>query len=116
MRVLACEGGLENSLDIIFKYKPKCLIIIDAIYREGSEPGSIYVLGEGDLSSVGTLSTHYIPLSDLIKIIRSYIDVEVIVVGIQVRNVEVRVGLSDEVLRASNYLVEIIKKIIVSST
>lgn len=113
VKVLVCEGGLENSLDIVLKYKPKCLIIIDAVYREGDEPGSIYLLSEGDLASnVGTLSTHYIPLSDLIKMIRSYIDVEVLVIGIQVKNVEVGIGLSDEVLRASNYVVETIEKAI----
>lgn len=109
VKVVIADSGLENVTHVILRYRPTHIVIIDAAYVEGGEPGTIYLFNVDELSDIRSLSTHYIPPKLVIDYIRSYINVDVVVIGVQIKEVGLGSRLSDEVLEASNDLIHALK-------
>jgi len=95
----------------IGEFKPKTLLVIDAVYSGKLEPGEVVLLSEEDVAEEGftALSTHTIPLSAVIEIAKSVIGVEAVyLLGISVKNLEVGLEMSPEVREAAHRLAELI--------
>lgn len=112
VRVIVAEGGLENVTHAILRYRPTHMVLVDAAYVEGGEPGAVYIFSVDELSNTRSLSTHYIPPRVIIDYIRSYVDVDVLIIGVQVKEVGLGLGLSSEVLETCNYLVEVLNAVV----
>ncbi len=112
VKVLVCEAGFENITHVLVRYKPKRLLIIDAVYVEGGEPGTIYVFGINDIDSNPTITTHHLPLKLVLDYLMRHLDVEVSIIGVQVGRIELGAKMSDEVLNAGLYLVNLFEEVL----
>lgn len=107
VKVVVCESGLENITHILMDYKPKHLLIIDAVYVEGGEPGNIYVLGINDLHSYQSVTTHHIPLKLTLSYLMEHLNMDVTIIGIQVKSVGLGEEMSHEVVSAGEHLLNL---------
>ena len=57
-----------------------------------------------------TMSTHMIPLNVVTELIASSIDVKVFFIGIQPKSVAMGEGLSDEVKKAADEIISVVKE------
>lgn len=110
--VVICEAGFENITHILMHRKPKHLLIIDAVYVENGEPGSIYVFTTDELSSYPSITTHHLPLKLVLDYLIHHLKMEVIIVGIQVKNIELGGRMSREVLNAGRYIINLFQDVI----
>jgi hydrogenase 3 maturation protease len=78
--VINCGIIPENYTSVVKKYKPKILIIIDAVEMNLS-PGEIRVISK-DRIGIMHISTHGIPISVLMNYLEQYVK-NIIFVGIQ---------------------------------
>jgi hydrogenase maturation protease len=111
---LKCEYGVENCFGEIDRFKPRYLIIIDAALFENGRPGDIIVASEESISEVNlVLSTHNIPLTLLIDLMKKTWRLEKIyVIGIYPKSMDLGLEVSLEVSSSIERLVEEIKKCI----
>jgi len=85
----------ENYLSPIAATAPRCVLIIDAVCS-GRPAGTVDFIRKDGLSGVA-VSTHAIPLSLFISLLRERSDAEVVVLGIQPKTTSGDAGLSCEV-------------------
>lgn len=96
----------ENYVNGIIGLKPDKLIVIDAAFFEG-EPGEIRVLEVEKLMSSKVISTHSFPLKALLEVIKDDLkDIEIVVVGIQAKDIDLKEGLTREVKESADRLIE----------
>ena len=105
--------SLELCTHVIAKYKPDTLIILDAI-DAGIEPGSL--IFTCDLSVIVEEylpTTHTVPLSMVIKYLRNITPTlkSICLLGIQVKDRGVGEGLSSEVERVANFIIEFLSSL-----
>lgn len=99
---------LESYIQDIIDYKPKKLIIIDAAFFDGYI-GEIRVVDERKISNYKMISTHSFPLTILLDIIRTDLkDIDIKIIGIQISNTDYKEGLTEEVKRSANLLIDLI--------
>lgn len=112
--VVECEYGLENCLIEIVEQKPEVLLVVDAVYGEKLNPGDIVLVDENSLEdTVFPVSTHSIPLKQIIDMIKSRAGVkQVFLLGIRAKNLGIGDEISEEVLSSINYLADLISKAI----
>ncbi|MBP2142957.1 hydrogenase 3 maturation protease [Methanococcus voltae] len=84
----------ENFTDLIKTEKPSKIVIVDAALMH-KEFGTIDLIDENQLATVG-FSTHALPLSVLIKYIKSNIDTDISIVGFEPYSLEFGTTLSKE--------------------
>lgn len=108
-RLIKCEYGLESCLYEIIEKKPKELLIVDAVFTDGVEPGDI-VFTEMDKGSgcSSTLTTHNVPLNLILDILKSNGVSSFHLLGVVVKNLEVGFELSSEIRRSMEYLKEVL--------
>lgn len=116
VKVVVCESGLENMTYLVGLYRPTHILIIDAVYVVNGLPGDIYILKPEDLSNYQSVTTHHLPLKLIVDYMRSYVDAEVTIIGVQVKNIDLGSRLSDEVLKAYEYLINVFKEVISSGS
>jgi hydrogenase 3 maturation protease len=106
--VLACGELPENYITEIVARDPSHVILIDALVA-GKRPGAL-LLVESDEILGRTISTHRLPLSLLAKIISMKLgkDLDVFVLGVQVASCELGEGLSPDVRKASDVLLDVL--------
>ncbi|MEM0453191.1 MAG: hydrogenase maturation protease [Sulfolobales archaeon] len=104
IKVIICEAGLENVTHLLMRYRPKHLLIIDAVYVKGGTPGDIYVFGVDELDSYRSITTHHLPLKLTLDYLMTNLNINVSIIGIQVKNTELGSGISEEVLHAGKYV------------
>jgi hydrogenase 3 maturation protease len=94
-----CEYGVENCLDEIMKYKPRNLIVVDAVSYRNGKPGEIVLVGEESLDTVASLiSSHYISFKYIVDILKNMELVEkVFVIGVYPKILGIGLELSSEV-------------------
>jgi len=111
---LKCEYGVENCFGEIDRFKPRFLIIIDTALFENGKPGDVIVTSEESISEVKlALSTHGIPVTLLIELMKKMWKLEKLyVIGIYPKSVDVGLEVSLEVSSSIERLVEEIKKCI----
>ena len=102
--VIDCDIVPENYTSIVKRYKPKNLIIIDAV-KMGLSPGEIRIVPKEKIGSMH-ISTHGIPISVLIKYLEQYVE-NIVLIGIEPKIFSGEITSS--VKKSGDELVEIIK-------
>ena len=104
------ENAPEKYIGKVIKLAPDTLIIIDAVHL-GMSSGKYRLLRPEKLTGVG-FSTHDIPLPDLVEYIKTEIDVEIYILGVQPEQLVLGESLSDPVKKTiqtlENLLIEAI--------
>ena len=102
--VLDCETVPENYTSVVKQYKPKNLIIIDAVEMD-LDPGEIRIVQK---EKIGTMhiSTHGIPISVLINYLEEHAG-KILFIGIQPESMSGE--LNKKVQKSGDKLVETIK-------
>lgn len=92
-------------LYILEKEIYKSIVLIDAV-EFGAEPGSILVSSKIE-TSVKQISTHTIPYQEIARLLETK-NREFLFIGIQVKNLSFLEGISEEVLKAANQVLELL--------
>jgi len=95
VKIIDCGVVPENFLSKIESFKPKKVIIIDAI-DANKVPGTIHIIKELSNNQLA-LSTHRVPLSIMVEYLKKTAKVEVVLIGVQVKNTEFGSEMSNEV-------------------
>lgn len=100
--VFICGSAPEGFSGKILKEKPSHLVIIDAARFNGN-PGDIGLFKPDEIEGIIT-STHTLPLSLMCKYLFSELqgDIEIIIIGIQIENLEFGEEISPKVLKAKD--------------
>jgi hydrogenase 3 maturation protease len=99
----------ENYIGPIIKRSPENLLIVDAT-DFGATPGSIRMFETGDLNSYA-FTTHTLSPHLFVDMIHKEIDVEVYLIGIQPRQVELGQSLSEDVKRGVDVLCRCLEEV-----
>lgn len=91
------DGGTvpENYTGSIRKENPSYIILVDAVEMK-EEPGYIRVVQKDEIANYN-ISTHAMPVSFLIKYMETTIDAEIILIGIQPKQMELDQNISKEI-------------------
>ena len=116
--ILVINGGTvpENYTGIIRRENPSHLIFIDAV-EMGKEPGHIRLVEKDEIANY-SISTHAMPISFLIKYLESSVDAQIILIGIQPKNMDMTQSalkkdvISSEVEKSIEKIVKILKSIL----
>lgn len=96
--VIICEHGIENCSHTIIEMNIKRLAIFDAAILDRHVDGIVVVSVEELDEEPIALSTHSIPLGKALKYIDKELGgIEVIIVGIPVKNLDIGLEVSSEV-------------------
>jgi hydrogenase 3 maturation protease len=99
VELLDARSAPENYTGKIKQIKPDTLVIVDAI-GFGEKPGSIKIMETEEISTQ-SLSTHNVSLKTFVGFLKADLpDLDVLVVGIQPKQVNFGEGLSPEVEKA----------------
>jgi hydrogenase 3 maturation protease len=71
----------ENFTDVLKRENPDKIIMIDAALMK-QKPGTLRIVESEEISETG-FSTHALPLTIIIKYIKSYINTEILIIGIE---------------------------------
>lgn len=96
----------ESIVDKATELKPERTVIIDAA-DFGGKPGDIRIIPEESIPDV-SISTHAFPLNIIAKLIRNDTGSEVYFLGIQAGTMDFGEGLTVEVKKASDRLIDLI--------
>ena len=107
LKIIDAKDTPENIVDQAIKLNPDNIVVIDAA-DFGGYPGEAKIISQENISEV-TLSTHMIPLNVVIKIITKDTKSEVAFIGIQPKTISFGEGLSDEVKKTADVIIETIK-------
>jgi coenzyme F420 hydrogenase subunit delta len=105
VEVLDVGTGVRNILFnmVLYEGGPKKIIIVDAVDK-GRNPGMVFEIDLDDIPANKTddFSLHEMPTSNMLKELRDFCGVEVIVVVCQTKHIpeEVEMGLTEEVKKA----------------
>jgi len=109
-RLIECEFGLETCVDRIAEERPRRLVVVDAVLTtEGSEAGDVVIARLEDVVEGFLATTHNVPLSMMVKYLRALgCCEEVYVLGVVAKNLDFGEGLSPEVMKGIEKLVNAI--------
>jgi hydrogenase 3 maturation protease len=95
--IVFLDGGTvpENYTGLIRREKPTNIIFVDAVDMK-REPGYIRIVNKEEIGDY-SISTHAMPLSFLIKYLESVTDADMILIGIQPKNMGMTQHVSKEV-------------------
>ena len=85
-------------------------LIAERSYSPSTDSGNFVLLDDG-FEDYNVLSTHKIPLKVLAKMFRKELDSEIVVIGIQPKNIGFEEKLSEEVEKIKNSLEEVISSL-----
>ena len=102
----------ENYTGLIRSESPSHIIFVDAV-EMGQDPGSLRLVYEDEIANY-SISTHAMPLSFMIKYLKSFSDVEVILIGIQPKSLEMFDKVSEELKEGIELLVMVLQKTLMS--
>jgi len=103
VEIIDCGVVPENFLSKIESFKPGKVIIIDAI-DANKKPGTVHIIKELSNNQLA-LSTHRVPLSIMVEYLKKNAKVEVVLIGVQVKNTEFGSEMSNEVRAAVKEIV-----------
>jgi hydrogenase 3 maturation protease len=104
--VINAETVPENYTGVIRKEKPSHIIFIDAVEME-MDPGYIKLVKYDEIAEYN-ISTHAMPLSFMIKYLKSFTNAKLLLIGIQPKNMEMSSPISDEVKTGVEELIRIL--------
>ena len=108
LMVINAETVPENYTGLIRKEIPSHIIFIDAVEMK-MNPGHIRLVQSDEIADY-SISTHAMPLSFMIKYLKSFTDASILLIGIQPKNMEMSNTISEEVKNSVEELTEIIRK------
>jgi len=79
--LMNCGVVPENFTDVLKRESPDRIIMIDAALMHQT-PGTLRVVESDEISETG-FSTHALPLTIIIKYIKTYIDTQILIIGIE---------------------------------
>jgi hydrogenase 3 maturation protease len=111
--IVVIDGGTvpENYTGAIKKENPDNIILIDAADM-GKEPGYIRIIEHNEIANYH-LSTHAMPLSFLVKYLEHSTKADIVLIGIQPKELEFVCNISMEIKKSMEYLVNIFLKILI---
>ncbi|MEO0091524.1 MAG: hydrogenase 3 maturation endopeptidase HyCI [candidate division WOR-3 bacterium] len=103
----------ENYIDKVVAEKPEWVIFIDACNFD-AKPGEYKLFEENEIQDIsyGLMSTHTLPLTLTIELIKKQHNCRISLLGIQPKSFTMSSDLSTEILNAKNKVIEYIKSII----
>ena len=102
----------ENYTGLIRSESPSHIIFVDAV-EMGQNPGSLRLVYEDEIANY-SISTHAMPLSFMIKYLKSFSDAEVILIGIQPKSLEMFEKVSEELKEGIKLLIMDLQKTLMS--
>lgn len=110
--VIVFDGGTvpENYTSLIRNEEPTHIILVDAVEMK-KEPGYIRVVQKDEIANYN-ISTHAMPISFLIKFMEATIGAQIILVGMQPKNMELAEGISREVEKSIEIVVNTLFELI----
>jgi hydrogenase 3 maturation protease len=110
--VIVFDGGTvpENYTSLIRNEEPTHIILVDAVEMK-KEPGYIRVVQKDEIAKYN-ISTHAMPISFLIKFMETTIGARIILVGMQPKNMELAEGISKEVEKSIEIVVNTLFELI----
>ncbi|NLH38742.1 MAG: hydrogenase maturation peptidase HycI [Elusimicrobia bacterium] len=111
VKIINAETVFENYVEEIIELKPDKIVIFDCAFFDG-KPGEIKLLDENKLLNYKMISTHSFPLNALINVIKSDLkNIKVIIIGIQPESVDYKEGLSENVKKSSDEIINFINSL-----
>ncbi|MEZ0393719.1 MAG: hydrogenase maturation protease [Desulfurococcaceae archaeon] len=102
-----CEYGLENCTDRILSERADLLVIVDAVVGSSLAPGDVVIVEPSSAVEPRPATTHSVPLKAVLNFIAaSGGPREAVIVGIAAGSLELGSGLTPDVARARDCLVE----------
>ncbi|ADM28694.1 hydrogenase maturation protease [Ignisphaera aggregans DSM 17230] len=97
--IVLCEHGLENCIGSIVELDARKIAIIDSVLIGDVSAGSIILFNEDEINETCVLSTHSIPITTSISILHNTLgpDINVVFLGIVVKNIDIGLDMSPEV-------------------
>lgn len=113
--IIIFDGGTvpENYTGSIRKENPSHIILVDAVEMK-KEPGHIRVVCKDEIANYN-ISTHAMPVSFLIKYMETTIGAEIILIGIQPKQMELDQNISKEIEESIDKVISAIFELINSS-
>ncbi len=108
--LLNCGVVPENFTSVLKKEKPSHILIVDAALM-GKPIGTISTIDVEDISRIG-FSTHSLPMSIIVKYIKHYINTEILIIGIEPKNIDFGMPLSREIYKKNLEFTKIIAKLL----
>lgn len=108
--LIPCETVPENFTSKIIKLNPTHVLIIDSAEMNES-PGAIRLFPATKITGLA-VSTHNAPLSMLTDYLKHAINPKIALLGIQPKQTELNQGLSEEVKKASDQVVMVLKRLL----
>lgn len=106
VRTLICEYGIENCFQDIVAVNKRSIVIIDSAIVPNVKPGTIMVISEDEISDFTPLTTHTIPLTLVLEILKKEMSLlKTVILGIAVKNIDIGFEMSPEVDKAVQDLV-----------
>ncbi len=103
----------ENFIQVIVRKKPQVVLVIDAV-DFGASPGEMKIIAPDQLNS-SAISTHTLSPRIFTNLIQQTIDVKIIFLGIQPKQLQFGESLSDEVSQSVRNLTDILISIFKST-
>lgn len=104
--VIDAQSNPENHLEAIASLAPAKVVFIDAADFKGV-PGDVQEVTPDNISSC-MQSTHGIPLSLIIQLLKEDVPGPIHMLGIQIKDVSFHEGLSNEVRKTADSLIDYI--------
>ena len=100
------DGGTvpENFTGAIKRDNPSHIIVIDAV-EMNEKPGNIRLIAKDEIANY-SISTHALPLSFLIRYLESASGAQIVLLGIQPKNLDLSNIISSEVEKSIAYLLK----------
>lgn len=114
LRACDCGTAPENFLFQIISWKPKSVLVVDAVDFNGY-PGEVRVLESGDLRHAD-ISTHAISPQLFASAIQDATQAEVFFLAVQPRSTMLGGGFSPEVAEAANRIVSFLSGVLAHRT
>ncbi|HEX7467724.1 MAG TPA: hydrogenase maturation peptidase HycI [Methanobacterium sp.] len=110
--IVSLDGGTvpENYTGLIRKENPTNIIFVDAVDMKKT-PGYIRIVDKDEIGNY-SISTHAMPLSFLIKYLESVTDANMILIGIQPKNMDMTQDVSKEVEKSVEKVVGIFSQLL----
>lgn len=112
LMVIDCGSAPENFIDKVCSSAPNEIIIVDAC-NFGAEPGKSQLFEEQQIKKISSqlLSTHTLPLSLTVAMIKKQIPCKIQLLGVQPERIDFGEGLSPNLKKAKNKIVKYLNEL-----
>jgi len=111
--VIDCGTTPENFIDKVCSLNPNRVLIVDACDFK-AEPGQFKIFPESEIEKIeqNLISTHTLPLSLSVALIKKQVDGQIQLLGVQPANLNFSGELSPQLKKAKDRIVKYIKDLI----